>query len=178
MAIRKDVDYPGRWSAATTEYPMGKPKNRTTSTSKDGSYLEKKWIQDYEAFFGAILNDVGETPNGTVDTAESSQFFNALTSKVNGEASFSANGYHKAPGGLILQWGSFTAIDTGSAVAFSQSLPIANPTETLIVMVNPNRGITSQGAVATAESYTNSGFTGLTNGPAQSRIYSYIAIGY
>lgn len=78
MSIRKDVDYPGRWDAATTEYPMGKPKNRTTSTSKDGSYLEKKWIQDYEAFFGALLNEAGFTPNGTVDTAESSQFFDAM----------------------------------------------------------------------------------------------------
>lgn len=82
MSIRKDVDYPGRWDAATTEYPMGKPKNRTTSTSKDGSYLEKKWIQDYEAFFGAMLNEAGFTPNGTVDTANSSQFFDALVSTI------------------------------------------------------------------------------------------------
>lgn len=178
MAIRKDVDYPGRWLAATTAYPLGEPKNRTTSTSKDGSYLEKKWIQDYEAFFGAMLNDAGESPNGTVDTAEASQFFDALTSKVNGDSSFATNGYHKAPGGLILQWGEFTAVDTGSAVAFSQALPIENPTATLLVMVNPNQGIAGQAAVATAEAYTKSGFTGFTNGPAQSRIYSYIAIGY
>lgn len=84
MAIRKDVDYPGRWSAATTGYPMGEPKNRTTSTSKDGSYLEKKWIQDYEAFFGALLNAAGVSPNGTVDTAEASQFFDALKSVLLG----------------------------------------------------------------------------------------------
>ncbi|WWO62265.1 hypothetical protein [Vibrio phage vB_VcM_SY] len=84
MAIRKDVDYPGRWEAATSEYPMGKPKNRTTSTSKDGSYLEKKWIQDYEAFFGAILNAAGYNPNGAVDTADSSQFFDALQSMLLG----------------------------------------------------------------------------------------------
>ncbi|QZI91002.1 hypothetical protein MYOV024v1_p0077 [Vibrio phage PS34B.2] len=101
MAIRKDVDYPGRWSAATTDYPMGEPKNRTTSTSKDGSYLEKKWIQDYEAFFGALLNEASVSPNGSVDTAESSQFFDALrslspfetTSNSNGTANVYPNGY-------------------------------------------------------------------------------------
>lgn len=78
MSIRKDVDYPGRWDAATTEYPMGKPKNRTTSTSKDGSYLEKKWIGDYEALLGAALGETGETPNGVQDTALDSQIYKAM----------------------------------------------------------------------------------------------------
>ncbi|CAM0013297.1 hypothetical protein VPHK367G1_0065 [Vibrio phage K367 g1] len=78
MAIRKDVEYPGRWLAATTDYPMGEPKNRTTSTSKDGSYLEKKWIQDYEAFLGAALGEAGETPNGVQDTALDSQIYKAM----------------------------------------------------------------------------------------------------
>ncbi|CAH9013869.1 putative phage tail protein [Vibrio phage 455E52-1] len=78
MAIRKDVDYPGRWLAATPAYPLGEPKNRTTSTSKDGSYLEKKWIQDYEAFFGAGLNFLGESPNGSVDDATNSQLFRVM----------------------------------------------------------------------------------------------------
>ena len=81
MAIRKDIEYPGRWLAATTAYPMGEAKNRTTATSKDGSYLEKKWIQDYEAFFGALLNAAGVSPNGNVDTAEASQFFDAIINK-------------------------------------------------------------------------------------------------
>ncbi|CAL9962058.1 tail fiber protein [Vibrio phage K165] len=82
MAIRKDNDYPGRWLAASPDYPMGNPKNRTTSISKDGSYLEKKWIQDYEAFFGAMMNYAAITPSGTVDTAGSSQFFDALQSCI------------------------------------------------------------------------------------------------
>ena len=82
MAIRKDAEYTGRWEAATAEYPMGKPKNRTTSTSKDGSYLEKKWIQDYEAFFGAMMNGAGITPNDAEDTALASQFFDAMETVV------------------------------------------------------------------------------------------------
>lgn len=146
MAIRKDVDYPGRWEAATTEYPMGKPKNRTTSTSKDGSYFEKKWFQDYEAFFGAMLNDAGVSPNGTVDTAEASQFFNALTSKVNGETSFSANGYHKMPGGLIIQWGSTSV--SGEDV-LTVDLPIEYPNQHLIVMAaDVNTSSLSSGTAA------------------------------
>lgn len=78
MAARKDIEYPGRWLAATPAYPMGEPKNRTTSTSKDGSYLEKKWIQDYEAFFGAGLNFLGEAPDGSVDNATNSQLFRVM----------------------------------------------------------------------------------------------------
>lgn len=136
MAIRKDVEYPGRWEVATSEYPMGKPKNRTTSTSKDGSYLEKKWIQDLEAFLGAILNDVGESPNGSVDTAESSQFFDALNSKIQGEFLISANGYVALDSGIILQWSSNGSGNSGDTFSF----PIPFPNGTLFVSSFPSSG--------------------------------------
>lgn len=78
MAIRKDTEYPGRWDSANSNYPLGQAKNRTTSTSKDGSYLEKKWIGDYEALLGAALGETGETPNGVQDTALDSQIYKAM----------------------------------------------------------------------------------------------------
>lgn len=82
MATNRATRYPGRWGAASADYPMGVPKNRTSDTAKDGSYFEKDWISDYEAFFGAILTNAGESPNGTVDTATSSQIYSAHIAKV------------------------------------------------------------------------------------------------
>lgn len=78
MAVNKSTRYPGRWAAANSNYPLGVPKNRTSATSNDGSYFEKDWISDYEAFFGAVMTDAGDAPNGTVDTAQSSQLYQAM----------------------------------------------------------------------------------------------------
>ncbi|AUR98893.1 hypothetical protein NVP1256O_54 [Vibrio phage 1.256.O._10N.286.45.F8] len=179
MSIRKDVDYPGRWNAATTAYPMGEPKNRTTSTSKDGSYLEKKWIGDYEAFFGALLNEAEESPNGTEDTAEASQFFDALTSKVNGETSFSANGYHKTPGGLIIQWGSTSV--SGEDV-LTVDLPIEYPNQSLIVIATDvNISSLSSGTVAyplVTYAKSNTQFEVVMKGATGGNWFGWISIGY
>lgn len=78
MSLNKALRYPGRWNAPTTEYPMGVPKNRTSDTAKDGTYFEKDWLAEHEAFFGALMNEAGFSPNGDVDTAEASQFFDSL----------------------------------------------------------------------------------------------------
>ncbi|CAH9012918.1 tail fiber protein [Vibrio phage F35 g1] len=156
MAIRKDIEYPGRWLAATAAYPMGEAKNRTTSTSKDGSYLEKKWIQDYEAFFGALLNEAGVSPDGSVDTAESSQFFDALTYKVNG---VSGSNYVKLPSGLILQW----ILVQGSTTGNTYSMPIEFPNNVYTVSGATNIGALKFGV----RILSNSSFTLTTENNTQ-----------
>lgn len=78
MATNRATRYPGRWGAVSADYPMGVPKNRTSDTAKDGSYFEKDWIADYEAFFGSLLDEAGETVNGTTDTAQNSQLHKAM----------------------------------------------------------------------------------------------------
>lgn len=83
MSLNKALRYPGRWNAPTTEYPMGVPKNRTSDTAKDGTYFEKDWLAEHEAFFGALMNNAGISPNGNVDTAEASQFFDAFIEAAN-----------------------------------------------------------------------------------------------
>ncbi|AUR94921.1 hypothetical protein NVP1199A_55 [Vibrio phage 1.199.A._10N.286.55.C10] len=173
MAIRKDVDYPGRWEAATTEYPMGKPKNRTTSTSKDGSYFEKKWFQDYEAFFGALLNEAEVSPNGSVDTAESSQFFDALTSKINGDSSFTANGYQKLPSGLIIQWMLLPDNFGSEATAV---FPIPFPNDAIFLGISQNGLVGTPSAFATQiDSPSQCKYKGASASGTSSRL---IAIGY
>lgn len=40
--------------------------------------MERDWLNDWNAFFGALLHNAGITPNETVDTAQSSQFYDAM----------------------------------------------------------------------------------------------------
>lgn len=78
MALNLPNKYPGRFDATSTDYPQGKFKNRTSPTAQDGSYLERDWLNDWGGFFGALLSNAGVTPNGNVDTAQSSQFYDAM----------------------------------------------------------------------------------------------------
>ncbi|BAN16854.1 tail fiber protein [Edwardsiella phage PEi21] len=70
--------YPGRWYPTSEQYPQGKFKNRSSPTAKDGSFCEMDWANDWAGFFGAVLKAAGVTPNGNVDTAASSQVYDAL----------------------------------------------------------------------------------------------------
>lgn len=78
MALKRNERYPGRFENPTTAQPQGAFKNRTSPTSQDGSYFEADWANDMGGFFGAILSNAGVSPNGSVDTASSSQVYDAL----------------------------------------------------------------------------------------------------
>lgn len=78
MSLKLNERYPARFNNPTAGYPQGSFKNRTTPTSKDGSYLEKDWANDKEGFFQSLLSAAGITANGAVDAVGASQFFDAL----------------------------------------------------------------------------------------------------
>lgn len=82
MAINLDERYPGRANGKTLSYPQGSFKNRTSPTSKDGTYLEQDWANDWAGFFQRMMVVSGISPNGAVDTAESSQYFDALAKVI------------------------------------------------------------------------------------------------
>lgn len=82
MAVKRDSRYPGRWTPADADFPLGGPKNRTTSTSQDGSYFNRDFIADYEAFFQRLMTEGGVTASETPDTAPTSQFFEALSNLI------------------------------------------------------------------------------------------------
>jgi hypothetical protein len=82
MAVKRDSRYPGRWTPADADFPLGGPKNRTTTTSQDGSYFNRDFIADYEAFFQRLMAEGGVTVNETPDTAPTSQFYSALLSAM------------------------------------------------------------------------------------------------
>lgn len=78
MALKRNERYPGRFSNPTTDHPQGAFKNRTAPSAQDGSYLEQDWPNDWDGFFGRLLTLAGVSPNGSVDTALSSQYYDAL----------------------------------------------------------------------------------------------------
>lgn len=82
MALNLQNKYPGRFDPVSADYPQGKFKNRSSPTAQDGSYMERDWLNDWAGFFGALLSGAGITPNGSVDTARSSQIYDALLASV------------------------------------------------------------------------------------------------
>ena len=148
MAINRSTRYPGRWGAANSNYPLGVPKNRTSATSNDGSYFEKDWISDYEAFFGALLTGAGTSPNGSVDTATSSQLYDALNSliassiakpSVSGNATFTNSNNNIALTGI----GGIESLEIGDVLQVSGSA--SNSTEyTVEVITDSNNVIVNQ----------------------------------
>lgn len=82
MALNLQNKYPGRFDPVSADYPQGKFKNRSSPTAQDGSYMERDWLNDWAGFLGALLSNAGVTPNGNVDTAQSSQFYDALGTVV------------------------------------------------------------------------------------------------
>lgn len=78
MALKLHTTYPGRFDSPSENYPQGKWRNRSNSTAHDGGYLEEKHMNDIYGFFGALLRNAEMSPNGEVDTAKKSQFYDAL----------------------------------------------------------------------------------------------------
>lgn len=125
MALQRDAKYPGRFDAATTEQPQGAFKNRTSTTAKDGSYLEKDWLNDFSGFFSSLLDVDGVSADGNVDEVGASQYYDSLKSIVDGESSLSASGYQILPSGLVMQWGESTT--SGGNGSFTATYPISFP---------------------------------------------------
>lgn len=84
MALKRNERYPGRFSNPTTSHPQGGFKNRSAPSAQDGSYLEQDWANDWDGFFGRLLTVAGITANGNVDTALSSQYYDALSAAMTG----------------------------------------------------------------------------------------------
>lgn len=99
MTFYLNVRYPDRVYAPSDDYPRGSFKNRSSPNSDDGTYLEEDWKNDERAFPEAILKNAGVTPNGNVDTANSSQVYDALMSIISNMISTgAATLYGKATG--------------------------------------------------------------------------------
>lgn len=82
MALLRYNRYPGNFASATSKYPQGAFKNISGPNATDGSYAEADWLNDWDGFFGRLLTVAGISPNGSVDNAQSSQYYDALTALI------------------------------------------------------------------------------------------------
>lgn len=97
MALIFSTTYSGRSNAPTTAYPYGSHKNRTTSSSNDGSYYEQGWANDILGFHSQLLSSAGITPSGSPDQVGASDYYNALTTIFAKLASPALTGIPTAP---------------------------------------------------------------------------------
>ncbi|MCP4444600.1 MAG: hypothetical protein GY811_04545, partial [Myxococcales bacterium] len=82
MAIRLEDEYPGKVEPASDAYPQGAARNVTVSGDGTGTPLEAAWFNDNLGFQQALLAAAGATPSGVPDTAEESQYLDALLSLI------------------------------------------------------------------------------------------------
>lgn len=144
MALKLNERYPGRFDNPTEGYPQGSFKNRTTPTSKDGSYLEKDWANDCLGFLSSLLSAAGVSPNGSVDEVGASQYFDALQvlsgNKVTTVSETAA--LNKSQGGLVLA--------SASAAAITITLPAASEENGILEFVIRRADETTNALVITA----------------------------
>ena len=127
MALYRDTRYPGRWASRTINSPQGAFKNKSAPSATDGSYAEQDWLNDWDGFFGRLLTMSGITPNGNVDNASSSQYYDALLKMFpllsNFTASLQSTGYFQIPFtsdagtiNLIVNWSDWSGV-TGTVAS-------------------------------------------------------------
>ena len=123
--------------------------------------------------------DASETVKGRIELATAAEALGgtdavrAITSAgLASSKSLSANGYYKFPGGLIIQWGSFTFTSSGTANTF----PLAFPTGCK-GMATGLFGGASVNVYTALSTPTTTGFTGYLSGSASTATVFCIAIG-
>ncbi len=136
----------------------------------------------------SLAPDASDTVKGIIEIATAAEAramtddVRALTAKKLSDAlkgsnqSLGSNGYQKLPGGLILQWGTYTGTDNNASV---RTLPIAFPNAGLLAFcsIGQDYGVQGQEAAA-AYNLTNTQVTLKGSGGGASITLNYFAIGY
>ncbi len=91
-------------------------------------------------------------------------------------ASLAANGYQKLPSGMIIQWGSSSAISSGSQLTIT--LPIAMPSALLRVFATAETSTSDTTPVSGGWSSVSTSQFVLRNKSTAASLFSWMAIGY
>lgn len=78
MAIRIVDQYPGKTAGVVEGYPHGKARNVSAPNDGTGTPLEAALVNDDQGFKQALLQRAGIAPSGTPDTADESQYLQAM----------------------------------------------------------------------------------------------------
>lgn len=77
MAIKISDEYPYA-VAPSADYPGGSFKNDSTGATGDGTPVDNRWANDMLGFFQALLAGANMVASGAPDTAQASQYRDAL----------------------------------------------------------------------------------------------------
>lgn len=115
------------------------------------------------------------TYNGSTSTWVASAAPSSIVDFTGASQSLSANGYQKLPGGLIIQWGTYTLPTTTSLATVT--FPIAFPTvcgtaNAMFVATTQSWGLTITGITTSTATFTIGG------GFAAGAVLRWFAIGY
>ena len=141
MSLKRNETYPGRFNNPTSDHPQGGFKNRSAPGAQDGSYLEQQWTNDWDGFFGRLLTVAGITPNGSVDTAQASQYFDALVKVIVNNAGSPPIGIPfywpnaTLPNLIMPEWSAMTFLKWNGATFSATTFPklaLAIPSLTLV----------------------------------------------
>lgn len=84
MAISISEQYPGKTAGNTTKYPYGEPRNVDAPGDGKGTPWEAAIVKDDQGFKQAILKAAKVVPSGQPDTADESQYLDALKKIMGG----------------------------------------------------------------------------------------------
>lgn len=82
MAISISEQYPGKTAGNTPAYPYGEPRNVDAPGDGKGTPWEAAIVKDDQGFKQALLKAAKIIPSGQPDTADKSQYLDALKSLV------------------------------------------------------------------------------------------------
>jgi hypothetical protein len=121
----------------------------------------------------SALQTVAPSTSGNVLTSNGTTWTSAA---LNFDKSFTANGWQKIPGGLILQWGESSFINSDSSV--SVTFPIAFTTSCFQVIVSGTAGTSGAGEVALASIDLTTTTVTIINDGGKGSTARWFAIGY
>ena len=101
MAINPSTQYPGRVTAPDTNYPYGSGKNDAVPGDKTGTPFDKAFGDDIWGFFQALLQNATLEPSGTPETAQASQYLQAIQYEITSMPVYATNAAALA-GGLAV----------------------------------------------------------------------------
>ena len=92
MAVNPSTKWPTRTTAAAPAYPYGSSKDETTPGANNGTPYEKARADDIFGLQQALLKFAGIVPSGNADTAQASQYLEALLDVAMGGGFFEDGG--------------------------------------------------------------------------------------
>ncbi len=91
MSIKPVDQFPGKVAPATPDNPFGTARNITIPGDGTGTPWESSILKDEWGFQHAMLLNAGMEPNGTPDSAENSQLFEAAKASIGNGANLLSN---------------------------------------------------------------------------------------